>query len=394
MKRLLIIVVIAIILITGGYLAKVLISSSLLSKDSHKNVATKQSQIKIPVTTHNVSLHEFSNKISAVGSLKANETILLCSKIPGNIKTIMVDIGDHVKKGQILLQIDETNYALLVKQAEAAVDSTHAAIKQVQAQFEQAEKEYHRATNLLREKVIPQNRFDAAIMAYQSSQEALTATKGQYRQAKAALDLAKKQLIDTRLISPISGVIVDRNVEKGQAIAPSLMAMRILDQSKLKIDINLPDTDYGQIVIGAPAKIIVDAFEDQVFIGKVTIINPKVDIRTRTFQVRIEMANQDDKLVDGMFSTVHLEVNKRMALAIPRNALQKLPGSGSYYVFSVEKDIATKRMIKTGIIGDSYAEVLDGIARDEVIVTSATGRLKTGIKISMLPKDLAQKEIN
>jgi len=394
MKRLLIVVVIAIILITGGYLAKVLISSSLLSKDSHKDVETEQSQIRIPVTIHKVSFHEFNNEISAVGSLKANETILLCSKIPGNIETIMVDIGDYVKKGQVLLHIDETNYALLVKQAEAAVDSTHAAIKQVQAQFEQAEKEYHRATNLLREKVIPQNRFDAAIMAYQSLQETLISAKGQSRQAKAALDLAKKQLIDTKLISPISGVIVDRNVEKGQAIAPSVMAMRILDQSKLKIDIDLPDTDYGQIGIGTPAKIIVDAFEDQVFIGKVTIINPKVDIRTRTFRVRIEMPNQDDKLVDGMFSTVHLEVNKRMALAVPRDALQKLPGSGSYYVFSIEKDIVSKRMIKTGIIEDYYAEVLDGIAKDEVIITSATGRLKTGIKISMLPKDLTRKGVN
>ena len=108
-----------------------------------------------------------------------------------------------------------------------------------------------------------------------------------------------------------------------------------------------------------------------------------VDRKTRTFRMRIEVPNQAGKLVDGMFARVKLSVEKRRSLAVPRNALQRLPGSGTYYVFVVEENKAYKRTVEIGGMNDQYAEVRDGLVEDDKVVTSGAGRLRSGAEINV-----------
>ena len=379
MKRIAIYILIA--AMAGG---AVFLGLQIIEKQKHKSnssEATEHNQAAIPVTVSPVVRHEFQDEISAVGTLKAKETVLLSPKVAGNVEAVLVDIGKKVRTDQVVIRIDRTNFELAVKQASAALATAKSAVSQARVQFEHAEKEYRRAANLLAEKVIPQGRFDTAEAGHKATRQGLAAAKDQRNQAEVALQTAMQHLKDTQIRSPISGVVVERNVEVGQSVAPGAPLLRILDQSTLKADINLPESDFARIAAGTPAVIQVDAFQGQQFSGKVMLVNPMVDRKTRTFRVRIEAPNPTAKLVDGMFVRVQLSAAQRTVLAVERDALNRLPGSGTFYVFVVDGDKAVKRTVKTGLIRDRYAEILEGLSEGEKVVTSGAGRLRSGIKV-------------
>jgi len=361
------------------------VSRKQWQKDEDLNVTAKAS----PVTVASVVQKEFADVISAVGTLKARETSPLSSKVAGTVSRVLVDIGKRVEAGEVVIRLDRTNYDLDVKQAQAALAAAEAAVSQADAQFEQAEKEFHRATELLKEKVIPQSRFDVAEMAFKSAREAVSYAKAQRDRAKAALETALEHLKDTEIRSPISGVVVERTVEIGQAVEPGVQLLRILDQSYVKADIDLPEGDIGRLAPDDTAMIMVDAYSEEEFQGKVVSINPMVDRQTRTFRVRIQVPNQQGKLMDGMFARVRLFVGKRRALAVPRDALSRLPGSGTYYVFVVEGNKAVKRTVEIGAVNDLWAEVMKGLVEGDKVVTSGTGRLQSGMDVTV--QDVSNK---
>ena len=335
----------------------------------------------VTVNAAPVVLREFRDEISAVGTFKARETVLLSPKVSGNVDSVLVDIGDRVDAGQVVIRLDRANFALAVRQAKAALSAAEAIVAQTKAHFDGVEKEYRRASNLLQEKVIPQNSFDAAEAAYKTDREAFAAAKERRNQTEVALEVAQKHLEDADIRSPVAGIVVEREVEVGQFVSPSEQVLRIVEQTLLKVDAYLPETDFGRVTVGTPAVVTVDAFPEEKFLGKVTVVNPMVKHETRTFRVRTEVPNPTGKLVDGMFARVRLSIEKKVVLSIPRDALQRLPGSGTFYVFVVEENKALKRTIKVGAIGDQYAEMLNGLAEGEKVVTSVAGRLRSGVEV-------------
>ena len=381
MKRIAIYILIAVM--AGG---AVFLGAKTIEKQKHKSNSsevTGHDQAAVPVTVSAVVQQEFQDKISAVGTLKARETGLLSPKVAGNVEAVLVDIGEKVQADQVVIRIDRTNFELAVNRASAALATAKSSVSLATVRLQHADKEFRRASSLLAEKVIPQGRFDKAEAAYKAARQALATAKDQRNQAEVALKTAMQHLKDTQIRSPISGVVVERNVEIGQSVAPGAPLLRILDQSTLKADIDLPESDFARIAAGTPAVIQVDAFQGQLFPGKVVLVNPMVDRKTRTFRVRIESPNPTSKLVDGMFVRVQLSAAQRTALAIERDALNRLPGSGTFYVFVVDGDKAVKRTVKTGVVGDQYAEVLEGLSEGEKVVISGTGRLRSGVRVNV-----------
>ncbi|MCD4676411.1 MAG: efflux RND transporter periplasmic adaptor subunit, partial [Desulfobacula sp.] len=343
----------------------------------------KVSETVVPVEIEYAAFHEFEDTTDAVGTLRAREVNPLSPKIAGNVDAVLVDIGDRIKAGQIVIVLDNTNFELAVTQANAACQSAKAAVAQTGSQLDQVQKEYDRATRLLAGKVIPQSRFDVTEAAYNTARDAMTVMEGNYSQSLAALKTAQEHLKNARIQSSITGIVVDRNVEVGQSVAPGVQVLRILDQTAMKVDVELPENDFGRINIDDLAVITVDAYPGQDFPGKVTVINPMVDPRMRTFRVRIEVSNPSEKLVDGMFARVKLLTGQRTALAVSRDSLHRLPGSGTYYVFVVQGDKAVKRTIKTKKVGDKYAEVVEGLVKGEKIIASGAGRLRSGVRVTI-----------
>lgn len=371
------------ILIAVAVAAIALLVFQFSKKQWQKDVDVHMVDKALPVTVVAVVHHEFRDEINAVGTLKAREIVLLSPKVAGTVTGVLVDIGDRVKAGEVVTRLDRINFDLAVKQAQAALADAEAAIPQAKAQFEQTEKEYRRATELLREKVIPQSRFDAAEAAFKTAREEVSSAKAQRDQAKATLEIAVEHLKDTEIRSPITGTVVERNVEIGQAVAPGPPLLRIVDQESLKCDISLPETDMSRVDVGISAVITADVFPGHEFMGKVAVVNPMVDQQTRTFRVRIKVPNPSEKLVDGTFARVNLFAGERRSLAIPRDALQRLPGSGTFYVFVVIDDIAEKRTVRTGQIGERLAEIIEGLSEGEKVVVTGAGRLRSGTKVGV-----------
>jgi len=353
----------------------------------------KVSETVVPVEIEYAAFHEFEDITDAVGTLRAREVNPLSPKVAGNVDAVLVDIGDRVEAGQVVIVLDNTNFELAVTQANAACRSAEAAVAQAGSQLDQVQKEYGRATKLLAGKVIPQSRFDATEAAYNTARDAMAVMEGNYSQSLAALKTAQEHLKNARIQSSITGIVVDRNVEVGQSVAPGVQVLRILDQTAMKVDVELPENDFGHINIGDLAVVTVDAYSGQGFPGKVTVINPMVDPRMRTFRVRIEVANPSEQLVDGMFARVKLLTGKRTALAVSRDALHRLPGSGTFYVFIVQGDKAEKRTIKIKKVGDKYAEVLEGLVKEERVVVSGAGRLRAGVRVT-IPAEAAGERKN
>ncbi|MCK4469647.1 MAG: efflux RND transporter periplasmic adaptor subunit, partial [Desulfobacterales bacterium] len=325
------------IFIAGAVLCALFFIFRAMDKDKTRD-DVRVGQASVSVDAAPAVFHEFEDRIDAVGTLRARETNLLNPKVAGNVDAVLVDIGDWVEAGQVVVLLDRTQFKLGVDQSKAACQAAKAAVAQAVSLFEQAQKEYRRASKLLAEKVIPQIRFDAAESTYKATREGLAVAKGKYSQAQTAMETAREHLKDARIRSSIAGVVVDRNVEVGQSVSPGVQILRILDQTTMKGDFELPEKDIGRVTIGTAAVITVDAFQGQEFPGKVTVINPMVDPRARTFRVRIEAPNPSGKLVDGMFARVKFLTGQRTALAIPRDALHRLPGSGTFYVFIVQGD--------------------------------------------------------
>lgn len=353
----------------------------------------KVGQASVSVDAVPAVFHEFEDRIDAVGTLRARETNLLSPKVAGSVDAVLVDIGDWVEAGQVVVLLDRTLFELGVGQSEAACQAANAALAQALSQFEQAQKEYRRASKLLAEKVIPQTRFDAAEAAYKATREGLAVAKGKYSQAQVAMETAREYLKDASIRSSIAGVVVDRNVEVGQSLSPGVQILRILDQTTMKGDVELPEKDFGRVTIGTAAVITVDAFQGQEFPGKLTVINPMVDPRARTFRVRIETPNPSGKLVDGMFARVRFLTGQRTALAVPRDALHRLSGSGTFYVFIVQGDKVVKRTVETGKTGDQYAEVIEGLVEGERVVTSGDGRLRSGMSVTVSSETSGERKI-
>ncbi|MBE9572946.1 MAG: efflux RND transporter periplasmic adaptor subunit, partial [Proteobacteria bacterium] len=251
--------------------------------DSDKNREdTKVGETAVPVEVVCAAFHEFQDITDAVGTLRAREANLLSPKVAGNVDAVLVDIGDRVEAGRVVVLLDRTGFELAVNQADAAYQSAEAAVAQAGSQFEQAQKEYRRATRLLAEKVIPQSRFDAAEAAYNAAREAMAAIEGKHSQSRVALETAREHLKNARIRSSITGVVVDRSVEVGQSVAPGVQVLRILDQTTMKTDVELPEKDFGRITFDDSAVVTMDAYQGQDFPGKVTVINPMVDPRVRT----------------------------------------------------------------------------------------------------------------
>ncbi len=357
--------------------------SIFADKNQQKSKNTFHEDKLYPVTVATVVHQEFRDEIISVGTLNARKMSPLSSIVAGMVTYVSVDIGDRVKVGDVVIKLNRTNFELAVKQAQAALTAAEASISLAIARFEQAKKEYNRATDLLTDKVIPQSRFESAETAYKTAKEAASYSRAQHDQAKAALGVQMKHLRDADIRSPIDGVVVERDVEIGQAVAPGGKLLRIVDQTFLKLDVNLPEADIGRIAIGTAVLITTDAFPEHEFSGKVTVVNPMVERKTRTFRMRIEIPNPSEKLVDGMFAKVKLSVEKRRSLAIPRNALQRFPGSGTYYVFTVDGNKAYKRTVEIGVTNDQNAEVLNGLVENDKVITSGAGRLRSGTSVIM-----------
>jgi len=327
--------------------------------------------------------------VTATGTVNPVTTVLVGTQVSGTIKNIYVDFNSPVKKGQLIAQIDPALFEAQVNQAKANLLSAKANLEKAEATSVDAKRTMERNKELLAKNLIAQSDFDTAETNYETAKASVSAAKSQVAQSEAALSSAEINLFYTKIVSPVDGIVVSRNVDVGQTVAASFQTPTLFsiaqDLTKMQIDTSVAEADIGNVKVGQDVEFTVDAYPDITFKGKVwQVRNAPITVQNVvTYDVVIQVDNPELKLKPGMTANVSIIISLRKdVLKIPNAALRFIlvemskpsvqqKGAG---VWILEQGKPERVPVSTGISDGSYTELVSGkiSAGQEVIVESLT----------------------
>jgi HlyD family secretion protein len=344
---------------------------------------------EIKFRTEKIIRGDIEMAVTATGTVNPVTTVLVGTQVSGTIKNIYVDFNSPVKKGQLIARIDPALFEAQVNQARANLLLAKANLEKAQATSVDAKRTMERNKELLSKNLIAQSDFDTAETNYETADASVSAAKSQVTQSEAALSSAETNLFYTKIVSPVDGIVVSRNVDVGQTVAASFQTPTLFsiaqDLTKMQIDTNVAEADIGGIKLGQNVEFTVDAYPDTTFKGKVWQIRnaPIIVQNVVTYDVVIQVDNPELKLKPGMTANVSIIVSiSKDVLKIPNAALRFRPvekvktavqqkGSG---VWILEQGEPKRIPVSTGISDGNYTELVSGNIKDgqELIVESIT----------------------
>lgn len=341
--------------------------------------------------TEKATRGDITSTVTATGTVNAVTTVLVGTQVSGTIKQIFVDFNSKVAKGQLIAQIDPALFEAQVDQAKANVVTAKANLAKADVSVVDSQRTLERNRQLFSKNLIARSDLDTAETNYDSARAQVNANKAMVEQAAAALRTAETNLRYTRILSPVDGIVVSRNVDVGQTVAASFQTPTLFniaqDLTKMQIDSSIAEADIGKIKVGQPVEFTVDAYADSPFKGSVSEIrNAPINVQNVvTYDVVIHVANPELKLKPGMTANVTVVIDsKKDVVRIPNAALrfrltekrgkseqkkEKVSGSG---VWVIEKDKPKRIGVTTGISDGSYSELVSDSIKEgqELIVES------------------------
>lgn len=311
--------------------------------------------IEIPVSVIAVERQKLASNISLVGTINANNDVNVVSETQGVAKEVFVKVGQSVNAGKVMIQIDDVLQRSNLATAEI--------------NYQKAQRDFERSETLYQENSMPPAQLDAARLALKA--------------AENQQDIARRQLENTQIKSPISGTVNARFVNVGTMVQPGMPVVNIVDIGTLKARVNVPESDAFQLKAGAVVVISTDVYPGEKFSGQVDNIAAKAD-EAHTYAVEIVLPNSDRfPLKAGMFARIDFtSIAPTDALVIPR---QTLIGSiKDAQVYQVQNGIAYLRKIIIGKQSNEYLEVLDGLSLGDTVVISGQNNLVDRSKVNIV----------
>lgn len=322
------------------------------------------------------------DEILLTGSLRAKEQVEVTAKVTGRMEKIAFDLGDPVKKGDLIAVLDSDEVQQQVNRASAALAVTRASSQQRRAQLENSKADVGRAEMLLKEGLIPRQDYESRTTAYEVVDAQLQLAYAQEREAQAQLDELNIRLSQSRIFAPMSGHVARRHVDVGALVTPSTPIISLVNLATLVTMANVPEREVGKLRVGNKATIEVDAFGNARFAGRVARIGPVLDASTRSATVEVEIPNPDGGLKAEMFVRVMLDLGStRPAVLIPREALVYRGQQAG--VFLNQSGTPVFMPVDTGLTVDHEVEVSSVKAGTIVIARGAT-MLREGDKIRVV----------
>jgi HlyD family secretion protein len=273
-----------------------------------------------------------SSQVTASGTLSPLVTVQVGSQVSGRILELKADFNDRVEKGQIIARIDPQLFQTEVAKARANLDSARAQVTRAEAELAQANRNHDRTSGLSQQQVIAQADVDASLAALQTAQASVAAARAMLSQAKAAVDQAGTNLQLTTIVSPISGIVISRNVDVGQTVAASLQAPTLFtiaeDLAKMEVHTSVAESDVGRLSESMPVEFTVDAYPSDRFKGTVKEVrySPQTVQNVVTYDAVVSVDNSDLKLRPGMTADVTFLVERRDGVVlVPNTALRFRP---------------------------------------------------------------------
>jgi len=318
-----------------------------------------------------------NRELAVVGNLIGDQTVSVVPRTAGRLMDIAVKLGDRVNRGQRIAKIEDEEILEQVRQAEAAFEVAKATIRQREADLELAKTNVERSRNLFQRQLLPQQTLDDAEAKYQSAQAALDLARAQNTQSQARLDELRITQQNTIITSPVNGFVARRAVDPGAFVSPNSPLVDVVDITRVRMVANIVEKDLKQIGVGDTARVQVDAFPGEDFMGRIARVSPVLDPSTRTAPIEVEIANPQYRLKPGMYARVGIVTESHPnALVVPTNAVVDVNGTRGVYL-SVNS-VAAFHPVKIGIEGNERTEILDGVTIGDRVVTTGAAGLRNG----------------
>lgn len=302
-----------------------------------------------------VRLGTVTEEVSAVGTLQANESVVIRSELAGRIINIHFLEGQSVGKDAVLVSLDPAEY--------------QAQVEQIRATEELNRMNFERAKQLYQEKLISQQAYDEI--------------ETRLKESRAALLLAQTRLEKTTIRAPFSGRLGLRQVSPGDYIQPGQAIVNLEDLSSLKVDFRIPEIYLSQLKVNQRVDVQVDVFPDRVFSGKIYAIDPRIEETTRTILIRARVPNFGNLLRPGIFARVNVILGERTnAILVPEQAL--VPMGQDKFVFRVVDGKAILTRVKVGLRRVGEVEIVEGLRPDDTVVISGQMKLRDGAQVTIL----------
>ena len=318
--------------------------------------AVAPAAMAMPVETVRVEVGPIQRRLSAVGSLRSNESVIIRPEIAGRIAEVRFEEGQRVRQGQALVVLDDTVYRAEVEQVEAALVLSRA--------------NHERALDLLQRGA--------------GTTKARDETLAQLRADEASLALARARLEKSVIKAPFEGVAGLRSVSVGDFVGVGQDMVNLEQIDPLKADFRVAEVYLAAVRPGQKIELSADAFPSETFAGEVYAIDPLIDESGRAIVLRARLPNRDDRLRPGLFVRVTLVLNERDdAIQVPEQAL--VPQGQEQFVFRVVEGKAVLTKVAAGIRRDGMVEITEGLGPDDEVVTAGQLKLRDGAPVEPVP---------
>jgi RND family efflux transporter MFP subunit len=328
-------------------------------------------QVAVEVTSAGNKMIQVNRKFT--GTVYPLYQYIVSPKVSGRVVQITKRIGDWVDTGEVIARLDDAEYQQAVLEAEANLKIAQASLAEAVSQMELAKQELDRERSLQEKGIASPSELDVASTAYDAQKSRLELARAQVQQREAALNSAEIRLGYTVLSATEPGFVGERYVDEGSLLSPNSPLISIIGIDSVIVQATIIERDYGQISVGQPAEVEVDAFPGEVFNGKVARIAPVLQEASRVAKMEVEVDNSAHRLKPGMFTTITVMLQEKTGRqVIPTSAIVKKDGMDG--IFVVETDaasgahIARFKAIKPGIATDTETEILSPEIEGPVVI--------------------------
>ena len=374
----------------------------------------------VAVTVTRAQRSSISVSIDVPARIRAKQEIVVSPKVSGRVASVMADVSQRVRRGQVLFTLESRDYESQARQARAALDSAkgnltrtsdsslssqviqaQAAVDQARVQNDEARDLADRMQKLFSAGTVSRQQRDDAKARADSAAIALDAAKknlsllqekagpqstgvasSQVDQAQAAADLAESQLSNSVIVSPLTGVVASRAVDPGELVSPGSPAFVVIDASRMTAEAGVDEALVGKVHPGMKVPVSADAAGSGPLTGIVETVSPAADPRTQAYTVKIRIENPGDALRPGMLARVSFPVDRRTGiLVVPNQAL--VTDSGVQNVYIVVDGVVRKAAVQTGISDEEMTEVTAGLSEGALVITEGQSFLNEGEKVTI-----------
>jgi len=323
------------------------------------------------VTRGDVAAH-----LTVVGNLIGLQTVDVAPRTNGRLLTVSVQMGDPVRRGQVIGKIEDREIVEQVSQAEASLLVSKATIRQREADLKVAQVNFDRSKNLFERQLLAKQALDDAESRFLAAEAQIDLSKAQLAQAEARLQELKINLQNTTVTSPVDGFVGKRNVDPGAMVSQNTPLASVVDISKLKMVVNVVEKDIRLVTVGDSGQVDVDAYPGEQFFGRIARVAPVLDPATRTATMEIEIANADRRLKPGMYARVSLNVEERKnTLVAPKNAVIDFESKRGVWMAN-EDNRAKFVPVELGIEDTDRIEITAGLKEGDQIVTTGAAAVR------------------